>query len=151
MEKLILKKYLADACKQVKLEALNGLREEIEGYQESANEYGPAQDRYDSYREQLATKRDMLETQLHKVQMELDLLERIDVNREHEYAGFGAVVYTNLQRVFISIGIGKIKLEDGSVIYAVSPSVPFAMAVKDLKKGDKFQFNGKQLEITDLF
>ena len=151
MEKLLLKRTITDVCKRIKQETLQSLRSEIADYQESANQYGQAKDRYDSFREQVANKRDMLVQQYQKVQEEINLLDRINLERECEYGGFGSVVVTPLQKVFISIGIGKITLDDGSVYYAISAVVPFAKAVKEHKKGDHFEFNGKKMEIIDLF
>ena len=151
MDKLNLKRSIAFICKKMKMETETNLLQAISDAEQSANEYGQPKDRYDSYRAQLSTKRDMLTQQLIKVQDEIALLERIDLSRECDTAGFGAVVITPVQKVFISIGIGKIKLEDGSEYYAISSVVPFAKAIRDLKKGDSAEFNGKKIEILDLF
>jgi len=151
MDKLNLKRSIASVCKTMKMETEANLLQAISEAEQSANEYGQPKDRYDSYRAQLSDKRDMLTTQLLKVQEEIALLDRIDLNRECDTAGFGAVVITPMQKVFISIGIGKIKLEDGSEFYAISAAVPFAKAIRDRKKGEIVSFNGKKHEILDLF
>lgn len=151
MDKLNLKRSIAAVCKKMKMETEANLLQAIGEAEQSANEYGQPKDRYDSYRAQLSTKRDMLSQQLLKVQDEIALLDRIDLTRECDTAGFGAVVITPLQKVFISIGIGKIILDDGSEYYAISAVVPFAKAIRDRKKGEFVDFNGKKLEITDLF
>lgn len=151
MEKLELKRAITLTCKMTKLEALENLGKEIKDYQESSNEYGQARDRYDSFREQLANKRDMLVLQYQKTQEAINLLNAIDLSREYEKAGFGSVVITPDQNVFIAIGLGKIILDDGTSVYAISSTVPFAKLVKELKKGDKFKFNGQESEILDIF
>ncbi len=151
MEKLGLKKEIFQICRKIKQESENNLLIAIKEAEQSANEYGQPKDRYDSYRAQLSTKRDMLSQQLEKIQEEIGLLDRIDLTRECDSAGFGAVVITNLQKVFISIGIGKIRLPDGTEFFAISAVVPFAKAIRDLKKGDKTVFNGKTIEIIELF
>lgn len=151
MEKLRLKREIADICRNIKLESEANLISAIRDAEQSANEYGQPKDRYDSYRAQLSNKRDMLAQQLRKIQEEIGLIDRIDLNRECDTAGFGAVVITPLQKVFISIGIGKINVKEGAEYYAISAAVPFAKAVRDLKKGDTFEFNGRKIEILDLF
>jgi hypothetical protein len=151
MEKLGLKREIADICRNIKLESEANLISAIRDAEQSANEYGQPKDRYDSYRAQLSNKRDMLAQQLRKIQEEIGLIDRIDLNRECDTAGFGAVVITPLQKVFISIGIGKINVKEGAEYYAISAAVPFAKAVRDLKKGDTFEFNGRKIEILDLF
>ena len=151
MDNLILKREIASVCKKIKMENEANLIQAISEAEQSANEYGQPKDRYDSYRAQLSNKRDMLAQQLNKVQEEIALLDRIDLTRACVSAGFGAVVITPVQKVFISIGIGKIKLNDGSEFYAISAVVPFAKAIRDKRKGDVFEFNGKKLEIIDLF
>jgi len=119
--------------------------------QQSANEYGQPKDRYDSYRAQLLTRRDMLAQQLERVQNEIGLLDRIDLSRVCDVGGFGSVVVTPVQKVFNSIGIGKISMEGMGDFYAISASVPFAQAVKEKKAGDTVVFNGKKLEILEVY
>jgi len=151
MEKLSLKLEIIEICRKIKQESENNLLIAIKDAELSANEYGQPKDRYDSFRAQLSTKREMLTQQLLKVQEEIALLDRIDIIRECDTAGFGAIVITPVQKVFISIGIGKIKMPDGSDLYAISAVVPFAKAIRDHKKGDSFEFNGRKIEILDLF
>ncbi len=151
MEKLDFKKKLVMVCKSIKSETETNLLAAIADAQQSANEYGQPKDRYDSYRAQLLTRRDMLAQQLERVQNEIGLLDRIDLSRVCEFGGFGSIVITPIQKVFISIGIGKINMEGVGDYYAISSSVPFAQAVKEKKAGDTIVFNGKKLEILDVY
>ncbi|KAF0200928.1 MAG: hypothetical protein FD170_3090 [Bacteroidetes bacterium] len=151
MEKLDFKKKLVMVCKSIKTETETNLLAAIADAQQSANEYGQPKDRYDSYRAQLLTRRDMLAQQLERVQNEIGLLDRIDLTRVCEFGGFGSIVITPVQKVFISIGIGKIDMDGVGDYYAISASVPFAQAVKEKKAGDTVVFNGKKLEILDVY
>ncbi|PKP45848.1 MAG: hypothetical protein CVT94_16660 [Bacteroidetes bacterium HGW-Bacteroidetes-11] len=151
MEKLDFKKQLVQVCKSIKNETETNLLAAIADAQQSANEYGQPKDRYDSYRAQLLTRRDMLAQQLERVQNEIGLLDRIDLSRVCDVGGFGSVVVTPVQKVFISIGIGKISMEGMGDFYAISASVPFAQAVKEKKAGDTVVFNGKKLEILEVY
>ena len=151
MDKLSLKRNIATVCKRIKIEAEANLMTAVLEAQQSANEYGQPKDRYDSYREQLSSRRDMLAHQLMKIREEIVLLDKIDLSRVCDCAGFGAVVITGMQKVFISIGIGRIRLDDGSEYFAISPAVPFAKAVQGKRAGDQVEFNGRKFEILDVF
>ena len=150
MEDLKLKHELVNACLKLKQESELNLMQAIQEAELSANEYGQPKDRYDSYREQLSARREMLTRQLQKVQEELGLLDRIDLSRPCEVAGFGAVVITPVQKVFIAVGMGKVAAAEEE-FFVISPVVPFAQAIKGLRRGDTFAFNGKKLNITDLY
>ncbi len=151
MEKLEFKKHLVLACKNIKSASAHHLLTAIEDAQQSAIEYGQPRDSYDSYRSQLSGRRDMLAQQLEHIQQEIGLLDRIDLTRLCDYAGFGSVVITPTQKVFISIGIGKVSMEGSGDFYVISASVPFAMAVRNKQAGDYFEFNGKKNEILDVY
>jgi len=150
MDKLLFKKKLVEACRDIQLKTTENLREVMNDAQQSANDYGAPKDRYDSHRNQLLAKRDMYAQQLEKAMMETGILNRIDLSREINRVNFGAVVITGDQKIFISISIGKINF-NGELYFAISPRVPFYEAMKDLKKGDTFEFRGRKIEIKEVF
>jgi len=151
MTNLQFKAGVVEECKRIKIESEANLMRAMQDAEQSANEYGQPKDRYDSYRAQLSTRREMMAQQLLHVQEELGLLDRIDLSRECAVAGFGAVVFTSMQVVFISVGLGKIKAPDSKMIYAISASVPFAMAIRGHKAGDIIEFNGRKLTIEQVY
>jgi transcription elongation GreA/GreB family factor len=150
MDKLELKRKLVEECRQQLQKTVNNLQSAMDEAQLSANEYGPPKDRYDSFRMQQLRKKDMFGQQMKKSLDELYALEKIDLKTEMTKAGFGAVVLTSEQMIFISIGLGKLTL-DNEVYYAVSVHVPLALALEGKQKGDTFEINDKKLEILDVF
>jgi transcription elongation GreA/GreB family factor len=150
MDKLELKRKLVEECRQQLQKTVNNLQSAMDEAQQSANEYGPPKDRYDSFRMQQLRKKDMFGQQIKKSLDELYALEKIDLKTEMIKAGFGAVVLTNEQKIFISIGLGKLTL-DNEIYYAVSVHVPLALALEGKQKGDIYEINGKKLEILDVF
>ncbi|MFC1734365.1 hypothetical protein ACFL6I_29015 [candidate division KSB1 bacterium] len=150
MDKLLLKKELIEACRKIQQKTAENLRVVMNEAQQSANDYGAPKDRYDSHRNQLLAKRDMYAQQMDKAVFEIGILDRIDLSREMERVNFGAVVITTDQKIFISIGTGKVNIND-EIYFAISPKVPFYEAMKDLKKGDFFEFRGRKIEIKDVF
>jgi hypothetical protein len=63
---------------------------------------------------------------------------------------FGAIVFTDVQKVFISIGLGKV-IVDSDTYYAISLKVPFFQAMDGKRIGDTFEFRGKTIKILDIF
>jgi len=150
MNKILLKRKLVEECLKVQTMNAENVETAMNEAQQSANEYGQARDRYDSFRIQLLGKRNMYAIQLEKAVEEIKILEKIDLTKENKDVNFGAVVITNEQKLFVSISLGKIQIEN-DFYFAISSMVPLFNAMQGLKKGDSFEFNGKNIRIIDLF
>ena len=150
MNRLELKKMLVEECKKQQQKVIDNLKLVMNEAQQSANEYGPPKDRYDSFRMQLLRKKDMFGQQLQKANSEWYALEKINLTNEMSKVGFGSVVYTKDQKIFISIGLGKIIVGKESFL-AVSLMVPLSKALFEKQKGDIVLFNGKKIEIKEIF
>jgi len=150
MDKLDFKKNLYNLCLERQNEIINHFKSLMEETQQSANEYGPPKDRYDSYRMQLLRKQDMYAQQLEKALAESDTLNKVDISKIYDKVCFGSVVYTNDQKLFISVSLGKVEFNE-NIFYAVSVKVPFYNVIKDKKIGETFVFNGKNNQILDIF
>ena len=149
MEIKELKTKLWNECRSVLLESVENLKTMVDENQQTANEYGAPKDRYDSFRTQLLRKRDMFAKQLQTAYDQLDSLNRINLEKTIEKVEFGALVITNKQRLFISVGLGKINIE-GEDYYAISPGVPIFEALRGMQAGDSCQFNGMEIEILSI-
>ena len=145
-----MKKKLLSACKDLQLASIASLKSTVDEAQKSANEYGAPKDRYDSFRTQLLRKRDMFAQQLVKANEQLDVLKRIDPEKECLGVEFGAVIITNKQNLFISIGLGKVPTEE-AVFYAISPAVPIYKAMEGKKAGEEFAFNNITYKIEKIY
>ena len=75
-------------------------------------------------------------------------LSQIDLNHYSEAISFGSVVETSGNYYFISVPIGEISMEDGSIVYAISTEAPIYKEMKGKKEGDTFQFNDEEVKIT---
>ena len=132
------------------MDKIRHLESAMEEADKMAHEYEQSSDDADSHKMELIGSRDMYAKQL---QTEMDLLEtlnKVDFNQDHRVVEFGSVVITDMQKVFISIGLGKVNV-DNDTFYAISLQVPFYQAMKGLKKGDTFDFRGRKVKIIDLF
>lgn len=150
MKQLDLKKKILEACKNHQKKIIDNLKLAMKEAQQSANEYGPPKDRYDSFRMQLLRKKDMFGQQLEKALNEMYALEKINIISEIPEAGFGSVIITDQQKIFISIGIGKLEV-DGDSYLAISLMVPLSQALSGKRKNDVIEFNGNKIKIIDVF
>lgn len=150
MDNLIIKQKLIHTCEKLQKEKIDALQSAMDEAQQAANEYGGPKDRYDSFRMQQLNKKDMFANQLQKANSEFIALEKIKEIISIKKVEYGAVVHTDTQKLFISIGLGKVEL-DNDVYYAISPNVPIFEAMKGLKKNDTFTFRGKKSKIIDIF
>jgi hypothetical protein len=150
MDKLKIKRALLEECLKRHKKNADVYISAMSEAQQSANEYGNPEDWFDTYKSDLLNKRDMLSQQLTKVLDEIKVLERIDLSKEIEKVSFGCVVITKEQKMFVSVGIGKIEIGK-DIYFAISPSVPIFVSMRDRKKGDTFDFRGKKIKILDLF
>ena len=144
-----MKSDILQKCRDIVNQRMDHLREAMEEAQQSANEYGPPKDRYDSYRTQLLRKKDMYGQQLAVAAEQSKTLEKIDPGKIHKKAGFGSLVITESQKIFISVGLGKIEI-NGDIIYAVSPVVPVAKVLEGQKEGGICDLNGKKIKVIKI-
>jgi hypothetical protein len=77
------------------------------------------------------------------------LLERLNPDKSSSMVEFGALVITDKQKIFISVGIGRLEFE-GEEYFVISPVVPFCKAMEGKKKGDAFEFRGQPYTIKDI-
>ena len=122
---------------------------EMKEHQKMANDYGQPRDRYDAFRNQMLRKRDQYAKQYQRALDDLAILEKIDVNTPSTKAEFGAVVITNMNKLFISISLGKIVV-DGDEYFAISAKVSIFNALEGSTKGSSFSFNNKQLTVLNV-
>jgi hypothetical protein len=87
--------------------------------------------------------------QYEKARNEIALLKKINITKIHKIVEFGALVITNKQNMFVSTSLGKITI-DNKDFYAISNQVPIYKAMENLKKGDKFIFNGNDFIIENI-
>lgn len=77
-------------------------------------------------------------------------LSRIDQNHYSETIDFGSVVETSENYYYISVAVGKIVLDEGSTVFAISTEAPIYKEMKGKKAGETFSFNGKEHKIIKV-
>lgn len=82
-------------------------------------------------------------------QVKLELM-KIDPYKRSNKVETGSLVETTSGIYFISIGIGKFKI-DAALYYCVSSSSPIGMRLMHKEKGDEVEFNGAQIIIRGIY
>lgn len=149
MELLKIKNKIHQKCIEKQQETLENAQSAMDEAQKAANEYGLPRDRYDSFRAQLLRKRDLHAEQYDKALKELDFLKSLKPDIQNSCVLINTLVITNRQKLYVSIGIGKISLPEGE-FYAVSPQAPIFEALKEKVKGETVVFNGQKITVNEL-
>jgi hypothetical protein len=87
--------------------------------------------------------------QLKEALQQKAVLEKLDPHLQTEMIVRGSLVLTNKGTFYISLGLGKLKVEDETV-FAVSPDAPLGKLLLMKKAGDEFQFNNTSYEILSV-
>lgn len=108
-----------------------------------------AGDKYETGREMMQIEIEKNEVLLNQTAKQRKELARIDVSEEFSKVAFGSLVVTDKGTYFISIGIGKIKIDD-QVCYAISLASPIGSLLKDKAVGGEVQFQGRKFSIIGI-
>jgi transcription elongation GreA/GreB family factor len=87
--------------------------------------------------------------QLKEVLQQKAVLEKLDPQLQTATIVRGSLVETNKGRFYISIGLGKLKVNDETV-FAVSPEAPLGKLLLMKKAGDTFTFNDTDYKIISI-
>jgi hypothetical protein len=150
MENIDFKRSLIDHCVDIIRKKAVNVENEMTETQQQVNDYGAPKDRYDAFRTKMMRQKDMLGQQLKILLDDIMVLQTIDTKKAKTQVEQGTVVITEKQRLFISVGLGKVELE-GNNFFVISTKVPFYIAIKGLKKGDLFEFRGQKDKIVEVY
>ena len=102
------------------------------------------------------TGREMMQIEINNNNAQLQTLikqkrEIFQINSEKEYKeiGFGSLVTTDNGSYFISIGLGKINVNEQEV-YVISLLSPIGKLFHKKRIGDKVSFRNKEISILDI-
>ncbi|WP_372643177.1 hypothetical protein, partial [Ancylomarina sp.] len=108
-----------------------------------------AGDKFETGREMMQIEIEKNEVLLNQTAKNRKELARIDITKEFNKVAFGSLVETDKGTYFISIGIGKIQIDD-EICYAISLASPIGGLLKDKTVGDEVQFQGRVFTIKEI-
>jgi len=108
-----------------------------------------AGDKYETGRAMMHIEVEKHEVQLSKTLKLKNDLSRISLKKEHRKVDYGSLIKTDKGIYFISIGIGKIEV-DNTIVYAISLNSPLGKQLKGKEKEDEVQFQGREFRIKEI-
>ncbi len=142
---------LLSLCQQYVQQRIDTARQAMEAAQEAANSESKssAGDKYETGRAMAQLERDRNAQLLAgALQLERDL-QQVMIDKTYEFAQPGSILTTNRGVYFISIGAGKLLLDDAAY-FAVSSGSPIAVALAGRKVGEVVSFNKLTYEVLGV-
>jgi transcription elongation GreA/GreB family factor len=102
------------------------------------------------------TSRALVQIEIEKLEVQLDKtlqlqkeLSSIYAEKAHQQVEPGSLVYTNHENYFISVGMGKLVVQD-EIYYAISLASPLGQLLKGKVVGEKVELQGREILINKI-
>ena len=146
-----LKEQLLKQLHQLLDEKIETAKQEIELVKdardnETKNSVG---DKYETAHAMLQMEVEKYQAQMGKMLTLKNELEQINPNKTYTKAEFGCLVICDSGNYFLSIGLGKVEVQNKSY-YCLSIGSPIGNLLLGRVVGDQIQFQGKTMVIQDL-
>lgn len=153
MNKSEIKRAILEAGLNKQQTLIDDFRLRIEEMKENAPMLNESQ--YDaqqaSYNEENNERIDLLSGQLHFVEEEMELLNRLNIDAPlHDSVHIGSVVITDKRNFFVSVSLEEFEVS-GINYFGISTKAPIYKVMMGKKAGDQFEFNGISYRIADIF
>jgi len=79
-----------------------------------------------------------------------EVLQKIDFQKKNEIVKLGSLIYTTKGTYFLAISVGQVNIS-GKDIFVISPSSPIGKLLLGKIIGEMIHFNGKQIEILEIY
>lgn len=106
-------------------------------------------DKYETGRAMVQMELEKNRVQLNKTLQLKNHLSQINPKKQYNTVEFGSLVLTNNGNYFISIGIGKIEIENES-FFCISLASPIGKTLQHKSVGEKINFQGKEITIMEI-
>lgn len=139
-----------EACIAQQQRIADVAKQEMDSAQQQSNDYGANVDRYDSYRTKMMRSRDMYARQLSMALASIRALQEVTKLPPFDRAEHGAIVITDHQQFFLSIGAGKFMVGPRPY-FAISAQTPIYRALAGCTVGDSITVGGLTQTIQEVF
>ena len=149
---------LASIKHSIKSELLNHLEQKIKDISNAVKSLtesrdtdtkSSAGDKHETSRAKIQTEIDQLSKQLNHIQRQKNNLSAIDTHLTHNVADVGSLVKTDKGYFFISIGWGRIQIQD-EIYFVISIASPIGRLLKYKKKGDSIQYKNMSYDVLSV-
>ena len=108
-----------------------------------------AGDKYETGRAMMQQQIDLSLGELHKTEVHLNNLRKLDPDTGGRTVTAGSLVMTSQGQYYILTGIGKVEW-GGLEFFVISPAAPLSQQMISRKQNDRFSFAGKEFEILSV-
>lgn len=146
-----MKTQLLALCQSIVSEKVIALKSELKTLQESADQDTKSSvgDKYETGRAMVHLEQENVMRQYEEYQKLQRILSNLKGNIISETIEAGSLIRTNLGTFYMSVGLGKISL-DQQDYFAIAPNSPIGTALLGKKKGDNIDLNGRHYEILEV-
>jgi len=106
-------------------------------------------DKFETTREMMQIEIEKNLIQLNKFEILKNELLKIDVHKTHNKVEYGSMVFTSENKYYISIGLGKIEVNN-ELVFCISLNSPIGKILLNKKAGEKIIFQGKEINILKI-
>lgn len=148
---MTLKEKTYQTCVEIVQKKINVLQKNLHDLSDSAGNETKrtAGDKHETALAMLQIEQENNSRQLKEVLQQKAVLDKLDPHLQTEMIVRGSLVHTNKGTFYISLGLGKLKVEDETV-FAVSPDAPLGKLLLMKKADEEFQFNNTSYEILSV-
>ena len=148
---MTLKEKIYQVCVEIVQQKIDTLQKNLHDLSDSAGNETKrtAGDKHETALAMLQIEQENNSRQLKEVLRQKAVLEKLDPQLQTAMIVRGSLVETNKGHFYISLGLGKLRVED-ETIFAVSPEAPLGKLMLMKKAGDAFQFNNIAYEIISV-
>jgi hypothetical protein len=148
---MTLKEKIVQTCMAMLQQKIDVLQKNLHDLTDSAGNETKrtAGDKHETALAMLQIEQENNSRQLKEVLQQKAILEKLDPQLQTEMVVRGSIVHSNKGIFLISLGLGKLKVEDETV-FAVSPDAPLGKLLLMKKAGDAFEFNNTSYKILSV-
>ncbi len=146
-----IKTQLLQHCQNQVDNRFSKIKQTIAGIEESLLEESKSSsgDKHETGRAMLQIDRENAGKQLQEIEKLTQLLKKVDINANSDYARLGSLVYTDRFTYFISLSIGTVNVDKTSYL-CVALNSPVGLLISGKRSGEEFILNGNVYKITSV-
>lgn len=148
---MTLKEKTYRTCVEIVQQKIEAIQKNLHDLSDSAGNETKrtAGDKHETALAMLQIEQENNSRQLNELLQQKTVLEKLDAALQTEIVVRGSLVHTNKGVFYISLGLGKLKVEN-EIVFAISPDAPLGKLMLMKKAGDAFQFNNVAYEIISV-
>ena len=146
-----LKKLLLDACRSEIDKRKASVQTRLDMITESRNDEtkSSAGDKYETGRAMMQIEESKAQAQLQEVLAVERILKSLNPESEYSSGQLGSVVETDKGKFYLSIGVGKVRVE-GNTVYCVSMESPIGKLLTGRAEGDIITFRESEYHVMSI-